>query len=822
MVVNAKHIDGYILYIGAGRCSELQELIEASATRVILVDSSITVCNRLRYKTRNVDHISVVHAVVSGVAQEATVKTYNLEDLSGLHEAVGFKDIYPGLRLLGEERVQTSTLSDIIASHIPAEVRFNLWVDICGSEGSVMSELMSSSLFHRCSTIRCVSAELALFKGAMPTKDLRELFSMQGVSTTVEVTEGSEFLTICANIDLTLIKSREQQLQIKTLTEASISANKETKRLEFEVEKYKKQLKSSAAKNRSLTAKTKAAEKENKAFQLALEEAKKDLANAEGALAQNEKVLLGIKEREATLTASTLEHETLRTKYNKTKQTAKQNAILVKDLEEKVANLAEDAGEVSEHRTRTQALRTEVQTLTQALAEAENSISQKEDALQVAEDSIATLNARSNANSERLETVEMQRNNVTKSRDNLKSQVQSLTQALADARKEVSQKEDALQVAEDSIAALNARSNANSERLETVEMQRNNVTKSRDNLKSQVQSLSHSIAKLKTELLVANSAEGNSVDDVTARLKSSYETVVEGLEHQVEILTALSTSKSDQLNVLMKEFNWLIRNNLQRKSHIIDEVSVDIGSVQKGGELDEQKLSTTLYGGDSLLSKIETKLVNIRPAHPSVIRIGSVPRSGGTWVFNATRALLSALNLSFRSGWHADIERKDSVDYEIVKVHLVKDYTGPVWKTLTNNRPIEQRIASAIRMGWVEDKKSEIASSLMFHEKLYTQWKSLSDFEIQYEDILKRPKIVIAKIANTLGLSPTDAQLEKAFVFVNRLSAPDGDSRNKIHDPTTLLHPDHRNSDVRSHEMVVSRVAKIRDAMNSILEEGAS
>ena len=189
------------------------------------------------------------------------------------------------------------------------------------------------------------------------------------------------------------------------------------------------------------------------------------------------------------------------------------------------------------------------------------------------------------------------------------------------------------------------------------------------------------------------------------------------------------------------------------------------------------------------------------------VLVAGMPRSGSTWLFNAARLLLAATGRPVHAAWVADRDPDDPAPMHLVKVHTPEEAAFPHDLVLTTRRPIDECLASLIRMGWLKPDAEAIRTNHRIQTSLYDHWAARSTLETTYDDILHRPEAAVARIAEALGLAPDAARDARLAADLAALRAPESGR----YDPETLLHPRHRGSDDGTPE--ADTVALVRAAL---------
>lgn len=180
--------------------------------------------------------------------------------------------------------------------------------------------------------------------------------------------------------------------------------------------------------------------------------------------------------------------------------------------------------------------------------------------------------------------------------------------------------------------------------------------------------------------------------------------------------------------------------------------------------------------------------------------VAGVPRSGSTWVYNATRLLLAESGRKVYACWQADYQPQEheEADVHLVKVHGPDELRFPYDLILTTKRDIVERLASRIRMGWLKQEAEAVRAAKTVHEGLYTFWSQRSDLEIDFETITNRPERALQEIAALLEIPCTP---KFAAILVRKLEAIEQPKAGAPHDPLTQLHPGHRSDGTETQRL---------------------
>jgi len=681
-----KHL--HVLYLGAGHCAELDSFIAAKNKSVTLVDANPEICNFLEYETRNASHINVVHAAVTAHTKNANFKIYNLEDLSSLNTPIDPLGLYPGLVLKREIAVKTIGFQDILKTNIPARGRFDLIIDVSGSEGDITQELLKSSCFKRVENLTIFTAATPFFEGATSAEDLIAMLSEQGITTTIEADESSDFVRIQAQIDHAAL---EKLASRKKLSALDRKLKQSQKRL-LKSDKLKEEL---GVEVKNLTT--------------ALDE-------------------LNMQKEEAVETS---------------KQAKLKNQVLNKTIEDLHSQL-------------------------------DVAISKQEKSLK----DLAELQGQNNHLSQQLEDLKNEITTFSKSHSDLTLHLEAAQLAKQESKKY------------------------------QADLQDKNIQ------------LTQKIKAIENELKLTKSMDTEMVNNIRDTMKNTYENILGDLTHQVTTLTTISKTKSEQMDQIFADRaeleekikqNDVANDELTKAYDQIDDLKGKLAEREASLKWHKRRFETQMNKLNQTAEPSNSELTadNILKSSPPPrkIIVASVPRSGGTWVYNIIRGIFEVQKISYASGWVADFDGPSDVEYHVIKLHQPDELNCKAWKVITNHRPLEQRVASLIRMNWVDNSDDGIRDAIQHQANLYKFWDEKSDLEVQFQRIKTDPRGIISDIASLFGIELSDEAVSKVLSYVKGLKIP----AEKPYDPVSLFHPRHIVSNVKKHNSKVAYIQKLME-----------
>lgn len=166
-------------------------------------------------------------------------------------------------------------------------------------------------------------------------------------------------------------------------------------------------------------------------------------------------------------------------------------------------------------------------------------------------------------------------------------------------------------------------------------------------------------------------------------------------------------------------------------------------------------------------------------------------RSGSTWLYNATRLVLSSsptIKNNFSCGWSGDWKYKKipEKEYTLIKIH---DFNEMIVKQahliVYSYRDIRDVLASNLRTFTTPPTIESADSLIQTHEK----WINVADLVVPYDRILNQKNTVIEELARCCEVDSVDAS---AIVEeINNLSYESEGERDDIHHKTNLFHSNH-------------------------------
>lgn len=139
-----------IVYIGAGRCSEYEEYKASGAKRIVLIEADPESARYLREILTEEENTEIIERAVTASGEHRALQLYNVRRYSSLREATGLRELYPGLRKIGEVYPETWSPRQMCEEIGIDQSKFNwLIVDAPGEEGSILENLKEEELLEQ-------------------------------------------------------------------------------------------------------------------------------------------------------------------------------------------------------------------------------------------------------------------------------------------------------------------------------------------------------------------------------------------------------------------------------------------------------------------------------------------------------------------------------------------------------------------------------------------------------------------------------------------------------------------------------------------------
>ncbi|EAR21660.1 hypothetical protein [Nitrococcus mobilis] len=136
-----------IIHIGAGADADLYDYQRLGFDRLLLVEGDAESAEELRAAVYDRDGVEVVEQVVAPLADRVMWHRYNLPALNGVLPPGELHTLYPRLRVIGRERVQATSLQELLEHAVLNLAERNLlFLDVPGLEDALLAQLPEHQL----------------------------------------------------------------------------------------------------------------------------------------------------------------------------------------------------------------------------------------------------------------------------------------------------------------------------------------------------------------------------------------------------------------------------------------------------------------------------------------------------------------------------------------------------------------------------------------------------------------------------------------------------------------------------------------------------
>jgi hypothetical protein len=158
-----------LIHMGAGQCSELDEYLTLQPRQLILIEANSQLAQDLHNRVEGLTQVQVSCVAIAGNPGPATFYRYNLPEVNSLHPASGLMDLFPGLKLLDQQEVNTiSPVTLLEPLQLGAERENRLVIELPGEELPVLQALQQSQQLEMFSQVQLYCGREPLYEGSEP------------------------------------------------------------------------------------------------------------------------------------------------------------------------------------------------------------------------------------------------------------------------------------------------------------------------------------------------------------------------------------------------------------------------------------------------------------------------------------------------------------------------------------------------------------------------------------------------------------------------------------------------------------------------------
>jgi DNA repair exonuclease SbcCD ATPase subunit len=209
-----------LIVLGAGDLT-LKSLQAWSAKQVILVDASSDVCDQLNALVQGLEEETVFSVQNIAIADKQETRTFqhlNLPELSGFNLPAGLKKLYPGLKTVESQSMQTHSLQDFLANQdleCDANSKNGLIIDIPTQLDELLKALLESEFLSCFKEIQFSASSMPLDKDVQSNEYWLNQFQAKGFELQNRSNLNDDFInyTMVKNPLFNQLQMLKQQLQ---------------------------------------------------------------------------------------------------------------------------------------------------------------------------------------------------------------------------------------------------------------------------------------------------------------------------------------------------------------------------------------------------------------------------------------------------------------------------------------------------------------------------------------------------------------------------------------------------------------------------------
>lgn len=182
-----------------------------------------------------------------------------------------------------------------------------------------------------------------------------------------------------------------------------------------------------------------------------------------------------------------------------------------------------------------------------------------------------------------------------------------------------------------------------------------------------------------------------------------------------------------------------------------------------------------------------------RRRNAPIVLAAGIPRSGSTWLYNVARLLLASRFGSAYACWIDDLDETAlaAADAAVVKLHEPCDALADrATVVMTTHRDLRDIAVSLRSLNGAEFDDAQMIASAAHARALHDHWSSRAKLDLAYRDIATSPASQVRRVGEALGLMVDEDDAREIVDAVDELPSPT--DRRLKHDPTSLLHVNHR------------------------------
>lgn len=170
-----------IVHFGAGRGGDLRRHLDRQPRQIVLIEAQAENVEALERVAARHRHVRVIHAAVAGEPGPRTLFRLSLPELSSVRRPTALLDLYPGIEILEERRLEATAPADSLT---PLQLNVDhenlLVIDVPGEELGILSSLEQGGHLQAFSNIELRCGRDALYEGSAAAMDVMAWLKKRG------------------------------------------------------------------------------------------------------------------------------------------------------------------------------------------------------------------------------------------------------------------------------------------------------------------------------------------------------------------------------------------------------------------------------------------------------------------------------------------------------------------------------------------------------------------------------------------------------------------------------------------------------------------
>ena len=227
---------------------------------------------------------------------------------------------------------------------------------------------------------------------------------------------------------------------------------------------------------------------------------------------------------------------------------------------------------------------------------------------------------------------------------------------------------------------------------------------------------------------------------------------------------------------------------LPQAALLLDEQVVQLDSFRFDTIKHQAAMALLKIQQEEILSLVKHKRGITNSDKPEfLVLIGSIPRSGSTWLYNCVRKILQVRYNDIYSCWTGDYKPENCSPVHLVKMHDPDiELSQKADVILSTRRDIREVAASFVRMEWAEKGDEFYKKLIWVVDTVHPFWNTRTNLEVEYSQMMKSPDYTVEQVGHALGIHISAHKAQEISAYLASMPLPEK------YDRKTQLHPNHR------------------------------